>query len=233
MTSWWRRPVAAPVYAAVTAFAMVLVLGAVLPADQATAVRDPATVIRVVLANGGALPEELTGLPVEMLGPSDAQPVRGALSQGSYTLSGSLAAGRQVCARVPDPWRVTDPPLVTVGEQACTAPLPDPPGTEVVLKVARGVRVQARTKEDKVPDTKDVTVKIRDLTNSAIEESGPLDGTDGYLVRRSLTNQEVCLKTPAGLIVTSPKAEKKDGLYCTADPERTPTGDVVFTVERG
>ena len=247
MIPWWRRPAAAPVYAAVTAFATVLVLGAVHPADQAT---DQATVIRVVLAGGGDLPKELTELqvelrdPVEMRDPKGAKPVTGALSQGSYTPSGSLA-GRQVCARVPDPWRVTDPPVVTepgvtdpsaatMSSQVCTAPLPDPPGTEVVLKVTRGVWVHAHTEgrvENKAPEVKGWTVKIRDWKNPAIEESGLLDDTGHYVARRSLANQRVCLTTPSDWKVLSPKADpKKDGLSCTTDPMQDPTPDVDFTL---
>jgi hypothetical protein len=224
----WRRLVTAPVYAAVTAFAMVLVLGAVLPADQAT-------VIRVVLAGGGELPIELTGLPVEMRDPKGAEPIMGALSQGSYTPSGSLA-GRRVCAQVPDPWRVTDPPVVTMSQLVCTAaPLPDPPDTEVVLKVTRGVWVQARIEgqaEDEAAAVQGWAVKIRDGTTPELEESGFLDHTGRYVARRSLANQRVCLKTPSDWMVKSPETDDKDGLSCTADLVQDATSDVVFTLVR-
>lgn len=145
MIPWWRRPMIAPVYAAVTAFAIILALGAVLPADQVTVIRQ-ATVITVVPAGGGELPKELTADDV----------------------------------------------------------------------------------------VKSLVVTIRDQTTPAMAESGPLDDNGHYVARRSLTNQQVCLKTPPGWKVTveSPKTPTEDqsGLSCTTEPVQDSTPEVVFTL---
>jgi hypothetical protein len=199
----WRRPALAPVYALLTAFVVVVVVG------LATGASASAATLRVDAGTGVDV-KELAGSTVEVREPSGEPVAVGDLStQGTFALPDS-ARGRRLCLRLPAQWRITDPAITN---QCTVQPLADRLDAEFPVTATRDAWVVVRFQTDQAtPAPAGVTVSLRDQLRQSPVESGPLDASSRYQPRSSLEGKTVCVLPPVGWTLKEAS---------TADGERT------------
>ena len=228
----WRHPFLAPLYAGLISFAFVVLFGAVLGPP-------PQTVIRVVADGVDPLPPELAELSIRIRKPDGRnQDVGGGKidNRGSYTPDVSVA-NHLVCIQPqpPAPWKVIQPATNIVDQPnpvTCTAPIPNPPDKEIVLKLVKGATVRAMADgptPNSVPkEFAGVLVEIREPDGAKGTEMGWLDAMGQWVLPRQVADRLVCLHPPLGWMVTAPPTTDQQGTKCV----KASGDDIVFTLGR-
>jgi hypothetical protein len=198
----WRSPALAPVYALTTAFVVVLGIGLLAP--------KPTLMVRMNADGPDATVEivEASGVPVE----TGKLPARGA-----YELP-DMDGNRQVCVRLPEPWRVTQP------ANGCTT---GQVGADVQVAAVRAGRVHVVFEGT---PTESATVSLRDKTSV---ESVEVTETGYHQPRGSLAGQTICVKPPRNWIVRDSNMVERAGTWCTPAVVADPQNDVEVILADG